>query len=168
MEPLRNKVKESGLLPMDLADLLPEVALCEIDLASHLWQGLVLKEKDFRAWVKGADWSQYKASYVRIFCSTEAIIPTWAYMLVASALEPYTSQVVAGTPKEMEHYRIHQALMQLDTESYKDQRVIVKGCAKLIDQEYALTQLVMALKPYVQSLMFGEPCSTVPIFKRSR
>jgi hypothetical protein len=168
MEPIRNKVKESGLLPMDLGELLPEVQLREIDLSAQLWQGLVLREKDFRAWVNTEDWSAYQDALVRIHCATDAIIPTWAYMLVASALEPFTINVVAGSAKEVEHYRINLALAALDKATFQDQRVIVKGCAKLLDQEYALTRLVMELKPYVKSLMFGEPCSTVPIFKRSR
>ncbi|MFM7386905.1 MAG: DUF2480 family protein, partial [Bacteroidota bacterium] len=167
MEPIRNKVKESGLLPMDLGELLPDVQLREIDLSTQLWQGLVLKEKDFRTWVSTEDWSTYQDALVRIHCATDAIIPTWAYMLVASALEPFTSNVVAGSAKEVEHYWINLALAAFDKSAFQDQRVIVKGCAKLLDQEYALTRLVMELKPYVKSLMFGEPCSTVPIFKRS-
>jgi len=103
---------------------------------------------------------------VRIYCATEAIIPTWAYMLVAAALEPYTAEVIAGNEQAMEHFLINKALNNLDKEALNGQRVIVKGCANLLDQEYALTQLVLTLKPIVKSLMFGEPCSTVPIFKR--
>ena len=168
MEPIRNKVKESGLIPMDLAELLPPVDLRTIDLSSQLWQGLVLKEKDFRAWIKTHDWQIYQDAYVRIYCSTDAIIPTWAYMLVSAALAPYTRNAVAGTTMAMEHYRINEALAFLNKEKLRDQTVIVKGCTSLEDQEYALGRLVIELKPYVKSLMFGEPCSTVPIFKRAR
>lgn len=168
MEPIRNKVKESGLIPMDLAELLPPVDLRTIDLSSQLWQGLVLREKEFRAWIKANDWQAFRGTYVRIFCSTDAIIPTWAYMLVSAALQPFTSDVVAGDTLAMEHYRINKALAALNKEELRDQTVIVKGCTALEDQEYALSRLVMELKPYVKSLMFGEPCSTVPIFKRAR
>ena len=153
---------------MDLAELLPPVDLRTIDLSSQLWQGLVLKEKDFRAWIKTNDWQMYQDAYVRIYCSTDAIIPTWAYMLVSASLQPFTSDVVAGDRLAMEHYRINKALATLNKEELRDQTVIVKGCTSLEDQEYALGRLVIELKPYVKSLMFGEPCSTVPIFKRAR
>lgn len=166
MEPIRNKVKESGLVQLDLADLLPKEPSLSLDLSTQLWQGFVLKEKDFRAWVLANDWSVYAHQTVRIHCATEAIIPTWAYMLVASALQPFTTVVIAGDERAMEHFLINKALINLDKDSLIDQRVIVKGCANLLDQEYALTQLVLTLKPIVKSLMFGEPCSTVPIFKR--
>lgn len=166
MEPIRNKVKESGLIQLDLADFLPKAVPVSIDLGEQLWQGLVLKEKDFRAWVKDADWRKFQGQPVWIHCSSEAIIPTWAYMLVAAALAPYTMDVIAGSERTMEQYLIRKSLMNLNLEEFKDQRVIVKGCAKLMDQEYALTQLVLTLQPYVKTLMFGEPCSTVPVYKR--
>jgi hypothetical protein len=167
MEEIKNKVKESGLIQMDLADFLPKVNPVHLDLSEQLWQGLVLREKDFRAWVKDNNWSQYAALPVRISCETDAVIPTWAYMLVTSALAPFTQEVVAGTPMVMEHFLLTKALKELDLDSMRDQRVIVKGCANLLDQEYALTQLVLTLRPVVKSLMFGEPCSTVPIYKKS-
>lgn len=166
MEPIRNKVKESGLIQLDLADLLPKEPYGSLDLSTQLWQGFVLKEKEFRAWILTKDWSVFAHQPVRIYCATEAIIPTWAYMLVAAALEPYTAEVIAGDEQAMEHFLINKALNNLDKDSLSGQRVIVKGCANLLDQEYALTQLVLTLKPIVKSLMFGEPCSTVPIFKR--
>ncbi len=166
MEPIRNKVKESGLIQLDLADLLSKEPSVSIDLSTQLWQGFVLKEKEFRAWILDNDWSVFAHQTVRIYCATEAIIPTWAYMLVASALEPYTAEVIAGDERTMEHFLVNKALNNLDKEALNGQRVIVKGCATLLDQEYALTQLVLTLKPIVKSVMFGEPCSTVPIFKR--
>jgi hypothetical protein len=167
MEEIKNKVKESGLIQMDLADFLPKVNPVSLDLSEQLWQGLVLREKDFRAWVKENDWSTCGGVPVRVFCNTDAVIPTWAYMLVTSALAPYTQDVVAGSAAVMEHFLLSKALKELDLASLRDQRVIVKGCANLLDQEYALTQLVLTLRPVVKSLMFGEPCSTVPIYKKN-
>jgi hypothetical protein len=166
MEPIRNKVKESGLIQLDLEDFLPKEVPISLDLSEQLWQGFVLKEKEFRSWIKETDWSIFANKPVRIHCSTDAIIPTWAYMLVTAALSEHTTDVISGNEVAMEHYLIRKALHHLELSDFVDQRVIVKGCAKLLDQEHALTQLVLTLKPYVKSMMFGEPCSTVPIFKR--
>lgn len=166
METIRNKVKESGLIQLDLSQLLDHTLVKEIDLKNQLWQGFVLKEKDFRLWIKSHPWEEYKGSVVHLFCSTEAIIPTWAYMLVTSALSPFTRFVVTGTARDVEHVLVKIALESLDLQAMKGQRVIVKGCAHLLDQETALSQMVLTLQPVVKSLMFGESCSTVPIFKR--
>lgn len=166
MDDIRNKVKESGLIALDMEDFLPTSRWKELDISEQLWQGLVLKEKEFRSWIKSFDWSLYQGQAVRIFCSTDAIVPTWAYMLLASALIPHTKQVISGSEKEMEQFLISIALKDLDTAALEGQRVIVKGCAKLKCQEWALTELVKTLQPVVKSLMFGEPCSTVPIYKK--
>lgn len=167
MDEIRNKIKESGLISLDMEDLISKEPYLEIDISQQLWQGMVLKEKEFRSWIKSHDWKQYQGKLVRIFCATDAIVPTWAYMLVTSALLPYTSYVITGSKVEMEQFLIRKSLSELNLEALKDKKVIVKGCAKLLSQEYALTQLVLTLQPIVVSLMFGEPCSTVPIFKRS-
>ena len=165
MEEIRNKVKESGLIQMDLADFKSEIQIMEIDLADQLWQGLVLKEKDFRSWVSSNDWSIYDDKAVCIYCSADAIIPTWAYMLVATHLSKAEVNVV-GTKSQLERELIRRKIAELDTTPYQDGRVIIKGCSDISDPAYAMTELVNHLLPVVKNIMYGEPCSTVPIYKR--
>jgi hypothetical protein len=166
VEEIRNKVKESGLVQLDLADYKPTLQLVGIDLAAQLWQGLVLKEKDFRDWIKHHDWMQYQGKAVFIFCSTDAIIPTWAFMLVTSALEKENVYSQVGSEMELTKALIQEAICSIDTNEIKDQRVIIKGCADIADPAFAMSYLVRLLQPHVKSIMYGEPCSTVPIFKK--
>lgn len=166
MEEIRNKVKESGLVQLDLADYKPTVQLVGIDLSAQLWQGLVLKEKDFRDWIKNHNWTQYQGKAVFIFCSTDAIIPTWAFMLVTSALEKENVYSQVGSENELAKALIQEAICSIDIDEIKDQRVIIKGCADIADPAFAMSYLVRLLQPYVKSIMYGEPCSTVPIFKK--
>jgi hypothetical protein len=165
MEEIKNKVKESGLIQLDLAQFKPDVELAGIDLASQLWQGLVLKEKDFREWVKENDWQIYENKAIHIYCSSDAILPTWAFMLVASKLEKSTF-VITGSAIELEKELIKAKITELDTENFIDGRVIIKGCSDIHEPEYAMVTLVRHLQPVVKSIMYGEPCSTVPIYKR--
>ncbi len=167
METIRNKVKESGLISFDLSQILDRSLVKQIDLKVQLWQSFVLKEKAFRSWIRDHQWQDYSGKVVHLYCSSDAIIPTWAYMLVTSALIPFTPHVVIGTERDVEHELVKIALRSLDMKAMEGQRVIVKGCAQLLDQETALSQIVLTLQPVVKSLMFGEPCSTVPIFKRN-
>ena len=167
MEEIRNKVKESGLIQLDLANYKPTVQMVGIDLAAQLWQGLVLKEKDFRDWIKHHDWTQYQGKAVYIFCSTDAIIPTWAFMLVTSALEKENVYSQVGSEMELTKALIQEAICSIDTNEIKDQRVIIKGCADIADPAFAMSYLVRLLQPHVKSIMYGEPCSTVPIYKKS-
>ncbi len=166
MEEIRNKVKESGLVQLDLADYKPTLQLVGIDLATQLWQGLVLKEKDFRDWIKTHNWTQYQGKAVFIFCSTDAIIPTWAFMLVTSALEKENVYSQVGSEIELAKALIQEAICSIDIDEIKDQRVIIKGCADIPDPAFAMSYLVRLLQPNVKSIMYGEPCSTVPIFKK--
>ncbi len=166
MEEIRNKVKESGLIQLDLANYKPTVQMVGIDLAAQLWQGLVLKEKDFRDWIKNHHWTQYQGKAVYIFCSTDAIIPTWAFMLVTSALEKENVYSQVGSEMELTKALIQEAICSIDTNEIKDQRVIIKGCADIADPAFAMSYLVRLLQPHVKSIMYGEPCSTVPIFKK--
>ena len=166
MEEIRNKVKESGLVQLDLADYKPNLPLVGIDLAAQLWQGLVLKEKDFRDWIKTHNWTQYQGKAVFIFCSTDAIIPTWAFMLVTSALEKENVYSQVGSEIELAKALIQEAICSIDIDEIKDQRVIIKGCADIPDPAFAMSYLVRLLQPNVKSIMYGEPCSTVPIFKK--
>jgi hypothetical protein len=168
MEEIKNKVKDSGLIQLDLADFKPEEELVGIDLSEQLWQGLILKEKDFRSWIKTENWSQYTEKAVFIHCSVDAIIPTWAFMLVASSLNGIASIVSVGTKTELEKLIIQKNIEQINTEQLKGGKVIVKGCSDITCPEFAMVCLLNHIQPVVASLMYGEPCSTVPIYKRSK
>lgn len=168
MDEIRNKVAESGLIQLDLADFKPKQKLISIDIADQLWQGFVLKEKGFRQWIKENDWSKFSNQAVCIFCSADAIIPTWAYMLVAAALEPFATDIVAGNLQELEKEVIRKNIAALDVSSFQDGKMIVKGCSDIAFPEYAMICLLNKLQPVVQSIMYGEPCSTVPIYKRAK
>ncbi len=167
METIRNKVKESGLVQLDLADYKPRIALEGIDLSEQLWQGLVLKEKDFRNWIKNHDWAQYQNKAVYIYCSTDAIIPTWAYMLVTSALQKLNIENLVGLEKDLSKHLISTEIQKINLPEVENQRIIIKGCADISDPAYAMSFLVSFLQPHVKSIMYGEPCSTVPIYKQS-
>jgi hypothetical protein len=166
MDEIKNKVKGSGLIQLDLADYKPRVPMVGIDLAAQLWQGLVLKEKDFRAWIKENDWDAYENKAVFIFCSADAIVPTWAYMLVSSALQSIAKKVLVGTQLDLEKALISEAVTAIDLTEFQDGKVIVKGCSDIAAPEFAMVTLLTHLQGVVQSIMYGEPCSTVPIYKR--
>jgi hypothetical protein len=163
-----NKVAESGLIQLDLADFKPKVDLVELDLAAQLWQGLVIREKDFREWIKQNDWSQYAKKAVFIHCSADAIVPTWAYMLVGSALEGMASDIHIGQKDELYRTLIYKAIHAQDASLFIDGKVIIKGCSDIGSPEYAMVEMVKFLQPLVQSIMYGEPCSTVPVYKRRK
>ena len=165
---LRNKVKESSLIQMDLANFKAMIPVIPIDLSSQLWKGLVLKEKDFRIWIKENDWLSYKNKGVYIFCSTEAIIPTWAYMLVTSQLIGIADTFVIGDELALQKSMILKNIHSSNLEEFKDERVIIKGCSDIQEPEFAMSELLAFLQPHVKSIMYGEPCSTVPIFKRKK
>ncbi|MBU3661033.1 MAG: DUF2480 family protein [Flavobacteriales bacterium] len=168
MEEIKNKVKESGLIQMDLADFKPTTEIVEIDLASQLWQGLVLKEKDFRNWIQTEDWSKYSKKAIYIHCSADAIVPTWAFMLVASALVGIATTIVVGNKLDLEKQLIAENIQALDLEDYQEKRVIIKGCSDISCPEFAMVTLLNRLQPVVLSIMYGEPCSTVPVYKRKK
>jgi hypothetical protein len=168
MSEIINKVKESGLIQLDLADFKPREEFVGIDLAQQLWQGLILKEKDFRNWIKTENWEQYRNKAVYIHCSADAIIPTWAYMLVASSLNEVTSIVTVGSRSELEKEIIDRNIQKIDLNSIKDGKVIVKGCSDIPFPEFAMVSLLNHIQPVVSSIMYGEPCSTVPVYKRRK
>jgi hypothetical protein len=165
---IRNKVKESSLIQMDLTSFKPKCEMLSIDLSKQLWKGLVLKEKEFRSWIKEECWTAYKDKGVYIFCSTEAIIPTWAFMLVTSCLSDICELSVVGSKADLERALIAQNIAKLELQDFSEQRVIIKGCSDIADPAFAMSELVKKLQPIVKSIMYGEPCSTVPIFKRKR
>ncbi len=168
MDEIVNKVKESGLIQMDLANYKPKQPIIGLDLAPQLWQGLIVREKDFRTWIKEHDWSDYSGKAVHIYCSADAIIPVWAYMLVSSKLSEAGAESMVGTEVELQKMLIRKAIESEDTNDFKDARIIVKGCSDIAAPEFAMSVFVNHFQPVVRSIMFGEPCSTVPVFKRRR
>ena len=165
MEELVNKVKESGLIQMDLAQFKPRREIVELDIANQLHMGLILKEKDFRQWIKDEDWSRYAAKAVALFCSADAIVPTWAFMLVASQLTAAGALVCFGNKQVLMRELVLSELDQLKLSDYEDGRVIIKGCSDHPLPEFAMVELIKRLQPVVKSILYGEPCSTVPVFK---
>jgi hypothetical protein len=135
------------------------------DIKPLLFHELILKEKDFREYIKQHDWTQYKDKLVAVTCSNDAIIPTWAYMLLSIALEPYAKKVVFGNLETLEAILFNEVLQKINCESYKEQRIVIKGCSNLPVSTHAYLVLVNGLKPYAKSIMYGEPCSTVPLYK---
>lgn len=166
MDEIVNKVAASGLVTINLEEFFPSGERVTIDLAEQLWQGLALREKDFRTWIQSHDWSDYQGKHVAVFCSVDAIIPAWAFMLVAAALSDYAATVVHGSRAELEQVLFRSMIDSLDMNEYRDKRCIVKGCSDLPVPQSAYSHLVMRLRPVVRSIMFGEPCSTVPVYKR--
>ena len=164
-ETIINKVAESSLITLNLETLYPAEEISSFDLKDHLFMGLILKEKDFRASLQQLNWSQYQNKPVAIYCSADAIVPLWAFMLVASYLKPLAKQIFSGTPEEFKKYIFIQNIRNLDPKEFKDARVVVKGCGDIEIGEYAFVEITSFLQPLVKSLMYGEPCSTVPVFK---
>ncbi|RYZ37638.1 MAG: DUF2480 family protein, partial [Sphingobacteriales bacterium] len=131
----------------------------------HLFMGLILKEKDFRETLKNLDWSQYSQKNVAVFCSADAVIPVWAYMLVVTYLQPVAGEIYMGTAEEMQQYLFLRNLSSLDASPFSGARVVVKGCGEVPIGHYAYAEITRILLPVVKSIMYGEPCSTVPVFK---
>lgn len=166
-EKIVNKVAQSGLVTVDLAKYAPQTGEPVLyDIKDNLFHGLILKEKDFRDFVKNHDWSRYTDKYVAITCSADAIVPTWAYMLLANKLEPHAREVVFGDLETLETILFERALNRIDVEQYRDQRVVVKGCGDTHIPESAFVKFTTMLGKVAKSIMYGEPCSTVPVFKR--
>lgn len=165
---IENKIANSGLITLDLADYYPKGERKSIDIAPWLFEGIMLREKDFRQSVKDHDWGQYQDCYVAVFCSEDAIIPQWAFMLLSSSLAAYAKKVVFGTREQMESILMDSAIAALDLSELEDQRVIIKGCGDLPIPPHAYVSIVSKLQPLAKSIMFGEACSTVPIFKKKR
>ncbi|MCY7420224.1 MAG: DUF2480 family protein [Chitinophagaceae bacterium] len=161
-----NKVAESALTSLDLEEYFPKGEMDVFDMKDYLFMELILKEKDFRAALSTLDWEQYRDKNVAITCSVDAIIPMWAYMLVATNLQPVAKAVVFGDKKTLLNTLFIKNLSTINGEDYTDKRVVVKGCGDQPIPETAYVEITKKLRPYVKSIMYGEPCSTVPIFKR--
>ena len=161
-----NKVAESALITIDLEDLLPSEEVRVFDLKPFLYQELILKEKEFRTALQETDWSMYNDFPVLITCSADAIIPMWAYMLVASYLQPRVSSLFLGNQEEYRISALLKNIRNLDVAIYQDKRVVIKGCGQQPIPEAAYVAITEKLMPVAKSIMYGEPCSTVPVFKR--
>lgn len=168
-QPLVNKIAASGLITLKLEDFFPAQELSLFDLKDYLFQSLLLREKDFREAMQAHDWQQYVGKVLLVHCSSDAIIPMWAYMLIASYAQPYAMDVFEGLPEDYYRTCFTRQLAALNVEQYRDQRVILKGCTngKPIPPQ-AYLELTKRLRPLAKSIMFGEPCSTVPIYKQPR
>lgn len=164
-EPILNKVAASGILTLDLEELYPAGERVVFDLKPLLWQEIALKEDELRAFCKQHDWSHYTDKLVSIHCSVDAIIPTWAFMLITTHLQPYAAFVTQGNADDLERTVFTRLVHALDVAPYRGARVVVKGCSKLPVPINAYVELSAKLLPVVKSLMFGEPCSTVPLYK---
>ncbi|HKL02498.1 MAG TPA: DUF2480 family protein [Cryomorphaceae bacterium] len=165
-ETIVNKVAKSGLVVLEMDSFLPGEMPVEIDIADQLWQGIALKERDFRAYVDTTDWMAYSGKAVAVHCSADAIIPNWAYMLISTRLATIAEVVYFGTPDSYTAWAVAKKIESLDPETYRDARVIIKGCGKVNLDFAAYGQVTAKLTPVVKSIMFGEPCSTVPVYKR--
>ena len=161
-----NKVSQSGLITIDLEEFYPAGERVLFDIKELLFQGLILREKDFREFIKNEDWNKYKDKYVALTCSADAIVPTWAYMLLATQLEPIAKKVVFGNLESLETILYTEILSKININNYKDARVVIKGCGNLPIPKSAYVQITSLLRPHAKSIMYGEPCSTVPLYKK--
>lgn len=161
-----NKVAKSGLISFNLEEYYQKGERITFDVAPFLWQGLVVKEKEFRSAVKEYNWSQFQDKFVAISCSTDAIIPSWAFMLIALEVSSFAKKTVLGSLEDLEKELYIECLSKLDCSIYEGKRVIIKGCSDYPVPEMAYLYIVQKLKPYTKSIMFGEACSTVPLYKK--
>jgi len=165
-EPFVNKVAESGLITLDLENWYPRGATAVFDMKDYLFMGLILKEKDFREALKNIDWSVYQDKDTAISCTADAIIPVWAYMLVATYLQPVAKEIVMGDEKELHKTLFLKNLATIDVQEYADKRIVIKGCGETPIADYVYMEITKLLRPVVKSIMYGEPCSTVPVYKK--
>lgn len=168
MEEITNRVANSGLITLDLGEMYPAGERVLLDIKDQLFQGLILREKDFREYIAMHDWSQYKNKFVAITCTADAIIPDWSWMLLASALQPFAKKIVFGDLEKLETVLFTEVLSAFDSEQYRDARVVIKGCGDKPVPKTAYIELTRVLQPVVKSIMYGEPCSTVPVHKRPK
>jgi Protein of unknown function (DUF2480) len=165
MEEIINKVSNSGIVTIDLEEFYVPGERILFDIKPHLFMEQILKEKDFREFIKTNNWSIYKDKIVGLICTADAIVPTWAYMLLTLALEPYAKKIIFGNLHEVENILFFEKLGALDVSQFKDARVVIKGCGEIDIPKNAYVQLTTLLKPLAKSIMYGEPCSTVPLYK---
>ena len=163
-----NRVANSKLVTIDLEDYYPKGERVLFDIKDWLFEGLVLREKDFRQQASEHYWEQYQKKYVALTCSTDAIIPAWAYMLLSTYLEPYATKTVIGDLTLLETSIFQQLIAELEVSQFKDKPIIIKGCSNKPIPDNAYIQLTTKLKPIAKSIMYGEACSSVPLYKKQK
>jgi hypothetical protein len=168
MTEIVNRVASSPIITVDMEEFYPQEERVVFDLKEFLFQELILKEKEFRQGLKNLDWSEYQNKWVAICCSADAIIPTWAFMLVCTYLEKNAKGYVIGSLENLEQHIAEHALQTLEIQKFKDRPVVIKGCSKFPIPLFAYGRLISLLQGGSKSLMFGEPCSTVPLFKKAK
>ncbi|HLP63233.1 DUF2480 family protein [Flavobacterium sp.] len=168
MDEIINRVANSTLEVFDLEDYYPNGIRTQIDISQWLFEGFLLKEKDFREALKNHDWAQYQNHFVAVHCSTDAIIPAWASILVTTHVAPFAQKVILGTVSDLESALYQEILLKLDYSTYHDKPVIIKGCSKKPVPESAYVLAAQYLQPQAKSIMYGEACSAVPLFKKSK
>lgn len=162
-----NKVAESGLITLDPAEYFPrqeEVAV--FDLKEFLFRGMILKEKEFREALKNQDWEKFRDKNVAITCSADAIIPAWAYMLATTYLQSIAKEIIVGDEKELNRFLFFKNLSRINVNEFAGKRIVIKGCGDIPVGDFVYAELTRLLLPVVQSIMYGEPCSTVPVYKK--
>lgn len=166
--PIINKVAQSALITFDLEEFYQSGERVLYDIKDNLFQGLILREKDFREFLSAHDWSQYQDKMVAVYCSVDAIVPTWAYMLLVTKMAPFAKKVVFGDLEALEQSLYQEALSKVNPENYRDAKLVIKGCSNVHVPEFAYVEIVRILRPVAASIMYGEPCSTVPVYKKSK
>lgn len=165
-EEIVNKVASSALVQLDLEEYYPKDEIAVFDLKPHLFMELILKEKDFREAMQNYDWSAYENKIVAVTCTADAIIPLWAYMLVVSYLQPIAIDIIHGDEKDALKHVFLENINAIDTTVFEDKRIVIKGCGDLEIGEFAYMEITKRLRPVAKSIMYGEPCSTVPVYKK--
>lgn len=168
MEEIVNRVAKSPLVSVDIDEYIDQSDSAFFDLKEGLYQEMILREKDFREFIKNHDWDQYQHKNVAVYCSADAVIPTWAFMLVVTRLQPVANIIAFGGEEELEKAIIDRAIEKISANNLNDAKVVIKGCGNIKNRDYAYFQLTRKLLPVVSSIMYGEPCSTVPVFKKKK
>ena len=163
---IKNKVADSKLITLDLEDFYPTGKRLEVDISQFLFQGILLKEKEFRLKIKSYDWKQYQRCYIALTNKNKALVPAWAFMLITTELNAIAKLIVVGNKNELENLIFSNIINEIDVSNYKNRSVIIKGCSKKNIPENSYTQLIQKIQPVVKSIMYGEACSSVPLFKK--
>ena len=167
-EVFKNKIAESGILTLDLENYYPKESIVLFDMKDYLFMGLILKEKDFRESIKSLDTSIYNNKIAAITCSADAVIPMWAYMLAASVLQPVAKEIVFANEEQAKKNLLLKNISGIPVNDFADKRVVIKGCGEMPVPEEAYIEITKMLRPVAKSIMYGEPCSTVPVFKKEK
>tara|TARA_R110002072_G_scaffold29809_12_gene93776 strand:- start:1302 stop:1811 length:510 start_codon:yes stop_codon:yes gene_type:complete len=167
-EEIINRIVNSKLINIDLEELYPNGKRILFDIKDWLFEGIILKEKDFREHVANHDWSQYQDNYIALTCSEDAIIPSWAYLLLSSELAPFAKKIVVGNLEMLETVLFQDIIQDFKVDDFKDKPIIIKGCAEKLIPPSAFAFLIQKLQPIAKTIMYGEACSTVPLYKRKK